>query len=185
MPGFGLSRPTVYNNQFVATGANNYYTFTVNTAGLLTLRTEPTGSNYDIDLYLERFSGTTWVPYAQSGGPDAYESIQVTLPPNGTYRARVNGYDVPGPTYKYRLTIDILQGTDVTVTGLPTGPISAGTTVTFTANLNNLNWVGQRSGILYVGPAGSPTAFSVPIVVTRPTMTLYMPYIVVNNTPTP
>ena len=183
--GFGLSRPTVYDNQFVATGANNYYTFTVNTAGLLTLRTEPTGSNYDIDLYLERFSGTTWVPYAQSGGPDAYESIQVTLPPNGTYRARVNGYDVPGPTYKYRLTIDILQGTDVTVTGLPTGPISAGTTVTFTANLNNLNWVGQRSGILYVGPAGSPTAFSVPIVVTRPTMTLYMPYIVVNNTPTP
>jgi hypothetical protein len=183
--GFGLSAPQVYDNQYVAIDDDNFYTFTVNMAGQMTLRTAPTGSaaGYDIDLYLERLSGSTWTSVAQSGGSTADEFIQLSLPVNGTYRARVNGYAVPAPANKYRLTIDVVQGGDVTVSGLPAGAISAGTTVTFTAHLNNLTWVGQRNGLLYVGPAGSPTAFSVPIVVIKSTMKLYLPIIVKDFAP--
>jgi hypothetical protein len=175
--GFGLSAPSVFDDQFVAQNADRFYTFTVNTAGLLTLRTAPTAGNYDIDLYLERLSGTTWQQIGQSAGVDAYESIQVKLPANGVYRAVVNGYTVPGPASKYKLTIDVIQGTDVYLTGLPSGAISAGTTVTFTVNLRNMSWVGKRFGLAYVGPAGSPAAFAIPIAVTHPVMKVRLPII--------
>jgi hypothetical protein len=68
----------------------------------------------------------------------------------------------------------------VTLSGLPEGAIAAGTTVTFTVQVRNINWTGKRDGIVYLGPAGSPTAFSVPISVVRPALKLHLPVIFKN-----
>ena len=181
--GFGMSAPMFYNDQYVAPATYNYYTFTVKTAGLLTLRTAPAGAagSYDVDLYLDRLQGSTWTPVGSSGGPDANEYIQVQLPADGTYRARVLGYTVPGPAYKYNLSIDLRQGSGVTVTGLPSGFIAAGTVVSFTASIDT-SGLGLRNGVVYVGPAGSPTAFAIPIMIDRSANHVFLP-MVINNYP--
>ncbi len=184
---FGLSAPQVYNDQYVNTDASNTYTFQVNHAGLLTVQTEAISSvaGYDLDLFLEQHSSAGWIWVGQSSGASADEMIQVQLPSDGQYRATVFGYNVPGPGSTYRMTIDAVQGTDVTITGLPVGTISAGATVSFTANLRNMTWKGMRKGIVFVGPTGSPTTFSVPITVTRPVATISLPVIVKNVPATP
>lgn len=175
--GFGLSRPMVYDNQYVADKAYRHYTFTVQTAGMMAIRSEPVGANYDIDIYLERLIGSTWTSIASSAGIDAYEAVQLQLPPNGVYRVRVHGYSVPSAANRYKLTIDLIQGTDVTLSGLPTGAIAAGNVVSFTVHLHT-SLVGRYGGLIYLGPAGAPTAFTIPVVAYREPFTLYLPVIV-------
>ena len=47
------------------------------------------------------------------------------LPPDGTYEVWVHGFSVSGSP-DVPLTIDIVQGTDLSVSGLPAGPLAAG-----------------------------------------------------------
>jgi len=175
---FGLSAPVSYREQVVAAGAYATYTFRAEQVGLLSIQTGETISTpgYDIDLYLERWTGQQWELVAVSGRADANESIVVQLPGDGDYRARVHGAAVPVGA-SYWLQLDLIRGNDLAVFGLPSGPIPADRPATITLQFSNLDWSGQRHGILYLGPAGLPTALAVPITVNRPASQLFLPLV--------
>ncbi len=183
---YGLSTPTVISDavgqanppeNLSDPNGNKFYPLTVNNSGLLDITTTPNGDvpNYDIDLYLERKVGTTWSIVAQSTGGTAEEEIRLTLPPNGEYRVHVSGYNVP-PGAGYTLTIKNAQGADLTVSNLPTSNIPAGTPVRLTVTYN-AGFSGTREGVVFVGPTGAPTAFTIPVTVTSTRTFLFLPHI--------
>lgn len=66
------------------------------------------------------------------------------------------------------LTIDAIQGTDLTVSGAPAGAVPAGTFVTLTLDFSKTMVVGEGYfGELLLGPPAAPTALTVPIQITR------------------
>ena len=69
---------------------------------------------------------------ASSAGADGNESVTLVAPQDGNYQVWVQGFAVAG-TPTFPLTIDAVQGTDLTVTGIPAGAVPAGTPVTFTS----------------------------------------------------
>lgn len=175
---FGLSAPVLYQEQSVAAGTYTTYSFQVNNVGLLFIQTGETIAtpDYDIDLYLERWTGLQWEEVAVSGRADASESIVVQLPVDGDYRLRVYGAVVPAGA-SYWLRLDRIQGNDLTVSGLPAGSIPADSPATITVQLSNLYWTGQRHGVIYLGPVGLPTALVVPVTVNRPASRLFLPLV--------
>lgn len=57
---------------------------------------------------------------------------------------------------------------DLTVSGVPSGPVAAGTPVTLHVDYNKAMTPGQSyNGELLLGPASAPSALSVPIKITR------------------
>jgi hypothetical protein len=70
------------------------------------------------------------------------------------------------PTFP--LTVDPVQGNDLTVSGLPDGPVPAGTPVTLTVDFAHPMTAGQDYfGELLLGPPSAPTALTVPIRISR------------------
>lgn len=95
------------------------------------------------------------------------EAVELIRPPDGNYQIWVQGWAVTG-TPPFPLSINALQGTDLTVTGLPTGPIAAGTPVSLHVAFAKTMAAGQDYfGELLLGPPTAPTAFKVPITIRR------------------
>jgi hypothetical protein len=66
------------------------------------------------------------------------------------------------------LNVNAVQGNDLTVTGVPTGPVAANTPVTLHVEYNKATTAGQSyNGELLLGPSSAPSALSVPIKITR------------------
>jgi hypothetical protein len=99
--------------------------------------------------------------------PTADERVSLIAPPDGNYQVWAQGWSVNGtPTVK--LTIDAIQGNDLTVSGLPSGPVAAGTPVTIHVAFSKAMTAGQDYfGELLLGPPTAPTALSVPIKISR------------------
>jgi|GEM_PF-893831 len=162
---YGLGRPTAMTNVPIHQGENWYKEFDVNNAASIELSTTSTDpGTSDIDLYLQRWTGTAWQSIASSAGATADEYIKVKFPANGKYRARVYGYAVAG-NGKFDFNMNVIGGTDLTVTNLPTGPIPAGQVVSFTLNFNRYAATCYWYGVLYVGPAEAPTAVEIPVTI--------------------
>jgi len=162
---YGLGRPTAMTDVPIHQGENWYHEFDVNNAASVELSTASTDpATSDIDLYLQRLVGTTWQNVASSAGATADEYIKVKFPADGHYRARVYGYAVAG-NGKFDFSLNVIGGTDLTVTNLPTGPIAAGEVVTFTLNFNRYAATCYWYGVLYVGPAEAPTAVEIPVTI--------------------
>jgi hypothetical protein len=65
------------------------------------------------------------------------------------------------------LKIDAIQGNDLTVTGLPSGAVPAGTSVTLDVAYTKAMTAGQYFGELLLGPSEAPAALKIPITITR------------------
>ena len=86
---------------------------------------------------------------------------------DGNYQIWVQGWSVSG-TPSFLLSIIALQGSDLTVTGPPDGPIPANTPVTLTVEYSKAMVAGDDYvGELLLGPPTAPTAFNVPITIRR------------------
>ena len=126
----------------------------------------------DLDLYVVRdanndgvFSSSEIV--ASSAGGTANESVDLVNPPDGNYQIWVHGFSVAG-TPSFALNVNAVQGNDLTVSGLPTGPVPAGTQVSLHVDYNKAMTPGQTyNGELLLGPTTAPAALSVPIKITR------------------
>jgi hypothetical protein len=95
------------------------------------------------------------------------EFVELVAPPDGDYQVWVQGWSVTGSP-QFTLTIDAIQGNDLTVTGIPDGPVAAGEPVTLTVEFNREMTAGETYfGELQLGPPTAPTALSVPIKITR------------------
>ena len=167
--GYGFNQPvmewrTVNQGEY----DNYYYTITADDAYKLQVNTYNDDPTIDIDLEVYYWTGSTWTLVGSSGRSDSNEQVLLAFPPAGDYLIAVYGYAVPGGTTGYWLSIEEISGAGaMTVSGLPqsiqsgvlyemdvhfeTGPVGAGI------------W----NGVIFLGPADSPTAIAVPVYVVQ------------------
>jgi len=133
------------------------------------------GSN-DLDLYILYDSNNDGVPdwdteriasSTASAGID--EHIQFVLPQDGRYWVAVHGWAVtPSPSF-FDIDTTMVDGFNLSISGVPTGPILAGTPVTLNLDYNLAGLApGTYLGVVFTGPQEAPTSVqvSVEIVVT-------------------
>ncbi len=179
--GFGLSKPIVRNSETVnqddpndPSTASYKYPFTVSHASRLTVSVDG-GTGPDIDLYLLRDmnnDGKFTYPdelVASSGTSTAQESVSLTRPVDGAYEILVHGWSVPGGSTTFKMTLDLVQGYDVKVHNLPSGPLPANTPVTLQVCYQKAISPGDTlQGDVLLGPSVAPSTFTVPIVIKAP-----------------
>lgn len=104
---------------------------------------------------------------ASSATGSSNERVELVLPPDGNYQVWVQGWSVSGSP-EFTLTIDVVQGEDLTVRGLPAGPVPAGTPVVLDVAFDRAMVPGETYvGELQLGPPSAPAAVTVPVRVTR------------------
>jgi hypothetical protein len=174
--GFGLSQPTVTTETAHQDDPNDPSTASVKKGFTLTHAGEATISvdlpNNDIDLFIV-YDGNNDGSFdlseivGASAGATGVESVTLLNPADGNYQAWVHGFGVAGAP-PFPLTIFPIQGTDLTVTGVPVGPVAAGTPVVLHVTYSKAMTSGQDYfGQLQLGPSTAPNALSVPIVIHR------------------
>jgi len=177
--GYGLSMPQVLADQLAyqddpgdPTTASYTYVFTLTHASSVAVSTGD-APGQDLDLYVcydanddgvfdpGEVIGSSLTPYDT-------ESVSVRLPADGRYMAAVHGYTVsPSPT-TFTLTVDAIQGYDLTITGVPTGTIPAATPTVFTMNYSKAMAAGETwKGEVLLGPTVAPAALSIPVTINR------------------
>jgi hypothetical protein len=176
--GFGLSQPSVtqepvaQDNPDDPASASNKKTITLAHASKLQVQTSVPTEGFDIDLFVVydanndgNFTASEIV--ASSAGGTANEEVDLIRPADGRYQIWLHGFAVAGnPSVK--MTVNAVQGNDLTVTGLPSGAVPAGTPVTLHVTYSKAMTAGQDYfGELLLGPATAPTAFTVPVTVRR------------------
>jgi len=173
---FGLSQPETSQEPVAQDDPNDPSTasakkdLAIDHASRLTVTTSyPTE---DIDLYLvydANGDGAFNVGeiVASSAGTSADESIELTRPPDGDYQIWLHGFGVSG-TPSVDLLVDAVQGTDLTVSGVPAGAVPAGTPVALHVDFSKSMVSGEEYfGELLLGPTTAPSALTVPISITR------------------
>jgi hypothetical protein len=145
-------------------------TFAVQHASQATFSTDLAGNDVDLFvLYDANKDGnfTSNEIVGSSASSSGAESVRLVGPADGNYQVWVHGFSVTGtPTFNLRSTI--IQGNDLTVTGLPAGGIPAGTAVTLHVAYSKAMTAGQTYlGELLLGPPTAPRALSVPITIGR------------------
>jgi hypothetical protein len=172
--GFGMgdtfkdTQPQVQDNPNDPSTATYTYPITIEHGARLDVRT--TGDAGDMDLFLlYDFNGDGEFDFASEGVASsttstANEFVSVSMPPDGEYLAAVHGYSAANTTFD--ITIERVQGYDLNVTGLPTGPFQPNTPINF-----NVQWkldeplaAGESAeGVVLVGPPGAPSALAIPV----------------------
>ena len=128
----------------------------------------------DVDLYVVfdangdgKFTSDEIVASSATGTGD--ESVDLIRPSDGNYQIWLHGFGITG-TPQTQLTIDAIQGNDLTVSGAPSGPLPAGTPVTLHVTYNKTMTAGQDYfGEILLGPTTAPTALTVPVKISRTT----------------
>ena len=123
----------------------------------------------DIDLYLlydfngdGEFTGDEFV--AASTTATADEHIQITLPAAGEYLLLAQGWAIPNEESTFDLSINIVQGDDITVSGLPEGEIIPGVRYNFAIEFNPEGVApGVYEGLIALGPPEGPAAILIPV----------------------
>ena len=94
--------------------------------------------------------------------------LPLIAPPAGTYEVWVYGFTVSAADTALgnAVGIDIVQGPDLTVTGVPAGPVPANTPITLHGTyVNAVTSANPYEAELLLGPTVAPTAVTVPITV--------------------
>ena len=173
---FGLSQPSVTDEPGQQDDPNDPSSasikkdITLEHASRLSVRTELNTDDFDLFVVRDANNDGTFTNaeiVASSAGGTANEFVELVAPPDGDYQIWVQGWSVAGtPTVK--LTIDPIQGNDLTVSGVPAGAVAANTPITLTIDFSKSMTAGQTYfGELLLGPPTAPTALKVPIQITR------------------
>jgi hypothetical protein len=175
--GFGLSQPqsftepTQQDNPNDPSSASIKHDMTIDHASTATIALDV--GNEDVDLFVVYDANhdglfTNSEIVASSTGPSgADEFIQMVRPADGDYQVWAQGWSVSG-TPNVTLGIDVIQGNDLAISGIPAGAIAAGTPVTLTIDFSKSMTVGQSYfGELLLGPPTAPSALHVPIKITK------------------
>lgn len=159
---FGLSRPLSWTdeNLLITPSLCDWkQDFTVNHGGLIEASSSSSNIN-DIDLYL--YLGSTLI--AASITATANENISIKLPSDGSYSLCVDNWS--GTSGTFNLDLRVVQGNNLSVSGLPLGGINASTPVNFTINYTTPDVSeGAWEGLLFIGPASAPTAIEIPVTI--------------------
>jgi subtilase family protein len=173
---FGLSQPqttaepVAQDDPDDPSTASNKKNLTINHASRLHVDTAfPTE---DVDLYVvyDANGDGAFTPdeiVASSAGGTANEAVDLIRPADGNYQIWLHGFQV-AETPSIQLTVNAVQGNDLTVTGVPSGAVPAGTAVTLHVAFSKAMTAGQDYfGELLLGPSSAPSALTVPIKISR------------------
>ncbi|MFQ5340603.1 MAG: S8 family serine peptidase [Anaerolineae bacterium] len=169
--GWGLGTPETFADQVTnqddpndPTTASYTRTVTINHAALLDVTTGNSSGN-DIDLYVLDPDGNL---AGASTTSTANEQVAIQFPRDGEWTIAVHGWSVPTGTATFDLTINAVQGFDLTVTDLPEGPFAPDEEVTFTLNYDRAMNPGESwQGLLTIGPGMAPGVVKVPVTINR------------------
>jgi hypothetical protein len=128
------------------------------------------GPDEDIDLFVarKRSDGTFQVVGASTGAAGATEEVTLIAPPAGEYEVWVYGFAVSSADTAAGnpVGVDIVQGRDLTITGIPSGAVPANTPVTLhVAFANAVHSTAPYNAELLLGPDVAPTAVTVPVTI--------------------
>jgi hypothetical protein len=123
----------------------------------------------DIDLFVAIDTPNGPQLVGSSTGPaGANESVTLIQPEAGTYEVWVYGFQVSAGDQASGNTVgvDIVQGNDLHVTGVPAGPVPAGSPVLLHVTYSNaIASANPYVAELLLGPDVAPTAVTVPITI--------------------
>jgi len=144
------------------------YTFPITIEHGARLDVSTTATAGDIDLYLlydfngdGNFDFNTEV-VGSSTTPEADEFVSVLFPPDGNYLAAVHGWAAAATTFD--ITINAIQGYDLSIPTLPAGPFQPNTPINFTVNWSKVIPSGEAAeGLILAGPPGAPAALQIPV----------------------
>ena len=104
---------------------------------------------------------------SSTGGAGDDEFIELVRPADGDYQVWAQGWQVAG-TPDVTLGIDLIQGNDMTLSGIPGGSVSAGDPVVIHVDFSKSMVVGETYvGEILMGPPTAPTALRIPVEITR------------------
>jgi hypothetical protein len=119
----------------------------------------------DIDLFVYGPSGAL---LGSSTTATDVENVTVIFPEDGTYTVAVHGWSVPSGADSFELTINAVQGADVSVSNLPAS-IPVGGSASIDVNWDTTGFAaGTYYGLILMGPAEAPGLLSVPVEITIP-----------------
>ncbi|MAT95729.1 MAG: hypothetical protein CL608_01070 [Anaerolineaceae bacterium] len=168
--GFGLGGPVTTTEDIFQDDPNDpstaSFVTTVDIAnGALLEVSTCCSAGSDIDLYVYNPSGAL---VGSSTTATDVENVTVVFPEDGTYTVAVHGWSVPSGSDTFELTINAVQGSDVTVSNLPPS-IPAGGSATVDVNWDTTGFAsGTYYGLILMGPAEAPGLLQVPVEITVP-----------------
>jgi len=184
---YGLSIPEVLEDQEAyqddpgdPATASYSYVFTVDHASSLAVSSSD-APGQDLDLYMYYDANADGVfdypgeVIASSTTPTDEEFVSVRLPADGQYMAAVHGWEVSPSPSTFTLVVDIAQGYDLSIGGLPSGTIPADTPIVLQMGYNKPMAVGETwKGEVLLGPTAAPAALSIPVTIHRvaPSLTI-------------
>lgn len=147
------------------------YTFPISIVNGALLEVSTAAADGDLDLFLLYdanadgnfdFANET---VGSSTTSTANEYVKLTFPADGDYLAAVHGWGA-AVGENFDITINAVQGTDLTVVDLPAGPYQPNVPINF-----NVEWVlaeplavgGEAFGLILAGPPGAAGALSIPV----------------------
>ncbi len=168
--GFGLGLPETFTDLPIKQDDPNdpwtsSYTQTVTIEHAAYLNVDIQGQDGDdLDLYLVDPMGRV---VASSTTPTAEEHVSVKFPMDGDWIIMVHGWSVPTGDSTFDMTVNAVQGYDITVTNIPDGPFAAGEVIPVTLEISHdMNLGDVLQGALLLGPSLAPGLVEVPVTVT-------------------
>ena len=144
------------------------YTFPIAINHGAKLEVSTTADAGDIDLFLlYDFNGDGSFDWnseliAASTTSTPNEHVSLSMPPDGNYLAAVHGWAAAATTFD--ITINTIQGNDLTVSGLPAGPFQPNTPINFTVNWSKALAAGEEAqGLILAGMSGAPGVLEIPV----------------------
>jgi hypothetical protein len=167
--GFGLGSPVTSVETILQDDPGDYSTasfvtqVTIQHGGKLNVSTCCSGKGSDIDLYVVAPDGSL---AGTSLTASDTEFVSILFPQDGTYTIYIHGYNVPGGSDTFELTINAIEGYDISIVSTPAN-IPAGTEGVINIAVDTTGFApGKYYGLIMLGPAAAPGMLQVPVDIT-------------------
>jgi hypothetical protein len=179
---FGLGGPEYMLNEpldFVNSATWEWtHAFTVTHGARIELWTSsPDISDIDLQLHYCGPTGADCEQRGSSAGGSAAEYILTLMPEDGVWEVRVNNFS--GPAGHFDLTKMVIQGYELSLSGVPSGAIAANTEITFTVSYSRTTMEAGETyeGLLLLGPPEAPALIQIPVTINRLEFPIYLPVV--------
>jgi hypothetical protein len=161
--------PQIQDNPDDPSSASYRFPITAKDAAMIEVTTMGAAGDLDLFLLYDRNGDGNYdfvnEVLASSTTSTANEHVKVTFPADGNYLAAVHGFGIQ-PGANFTINMNVIQGTNLQVAGLPAGPYQPNIPIVF-----NVNWSlqsplgtnGEAFGVILLGPPGAESAIDIPV----------------------
>jgi uncharacterized repeat protein (TIGR01451 family) len=158
--GYGFNQP-VHETLPVTQSQSTYYYYTITADDAYKLQINTSNPDPSVDVDLAVYLNGQLV--GSSGRSDSNEQVIITFPAAGEYEIELYGYGIPMGVAPTDLDVAEISGAGAMTVG--NLPISIELGIEYDLDLHFETWpdAGVSSGVVFLGPAGSPTAVEIPV----------------------